>query len=412
MKKKIPLRILTIILSIILLLSITACNNKPKNLSKGLPKLLGFNREVDKDWTTSSANFALSLYNKCLSRDKNTLISPLSVMVALSMAANGADNKTLTEMEKVIGGNFNIEEINEYLSTYLNNLPSSKDAKFNFANSLWFNNSEDFVINKDFLTANANYYNASQYMTNFDNQTVKDINNWVKQHTDGDINKIIDDIEEDDLCYIINALTFDAEWENKYEKSDTFNMQFKRYDGSFTSVPTMSSTETKYIEDDKSIGFIKDYKGKQYSFVAILPNEDVDIFEYLSSLTGEKFINLLKNVKNESVKALLPKFSYEYQVLMNDQLIDMGMTTAFNPNKADFSKLGTSKENIFISKVLHKAFINVDEDKTKASAVTIIGMKDASAPMEKFVRLDRPFIYAIVDNNTNLPIFLGTIIDL
>ena len=173
----------------------------------------------------------------------------------------------------------------------------------------------------------------------------------------------------------------------------------------------MYALETIYLDDGKATGFVKPYYDHKYSFVALLPNEDIAIQDYVASLSGSGFINTLNNAQSIDVQTALPKFTYDYEIMMNDTLITLGITDAFDPEKANFGKMADiSEENLFISTVLHKTFIAVDELGTKAGAATSVGISKSSAPLhEKQVILDRPFVYAIVDNATNLPVFLGIV---
>jgi len=131
-------------------------------------------------------------------------------------------------------------------------------------------------------------------------------------------------------------------------------------------------------------------------------------------LSGEEFLNLIESAQYDHVAAALPKFDYEYEVLMNDMLIAMGMEDAFCEAAADLSGMGNSiRGKLIISKVMHKANIAVDERGTKAGAATVIEVTDSSAPPPpKYIILDRPFIYAIIDNETNLPLFIGTLLSI
>jgi len=291
-------------------------------------------------------------------------------------------------------------------------LPSTEKAKLNIANSIWFRDDERLQVKPGFLQKNADYYNAAAYKSPFDKQTLNDINNWVKFHTDGMIEKILEEINDDAVMYLINAVVFDAKWEVAYKKDAIKKGIFTDINGKKQNVDFMSSMESKYLDDGKATGFIKPYAGGQYSFAALLPNEGVSIEEYIASLTGEGFINTIKNAINESVAASMPKFSYKYEIEMSDALIALGMTDAFDGDKADFSRMATSSRgNIYIDFVKHKTFISVDELGTKAGAVTIVGMNEATSvkPQPKIVTLDRPFVYVIIDNATNLPIFIGTL---
>ena len=175
----------------------------------------------------------------------------------------------------------------------------------------------------------------------------------------------------------------------------------------------MNSMESVYLENEDVTGFMKPYKDEKYSFVALLPKDEEGVDEFISGMTGETLQELFKGQKSASVEVVIPKFSYEYSISMNEMLKDLGMPTAFNTSLADFSKMGSSSlGNIYIGDVAHKTFITVDENGTKAGAVTKVEMKAESAVEFNYrVTLNRPFVYMIVDNENNLPIFMGMVMD-
>ena len=245
--------------------------------------------------------------------------------------------------------------------------------------------------------------------------TLKNINNWVSNKTDGLIKNALDRINEDSLMYLINTLLFEAEWATIYEKYDVIERDFTSVNNEKQSAKMMCSTEWRYIEPENASGFIKSYKNNAYSFVAILPNEGMDINAYIAGLSASDLLTQISKPMGYQTVTRLPKFEYDYSIEMQDVLKNMGMPLAFDVNRADFSKMATPtnpSENVYIGRVIHKTSIKVAEKGTKAGAVTIIDMKCGSAaPPEiiKYVYLDRPFVYMIIDNQTNLPIFIGNV---
>ena len=376
-------------------------------------------KEIDKapsnDFTENLADFSLALFKKSINDRDNSLISPLSVMLALSMAANGADNETLQQMERLLGGKLSIDELNEYLGDYAKGLPSDEVAKLGIANSIWLNKSKgDFQAAPDFLQKNTEYFGAEINSATFDNQTLKDINNWISTNTDGMINNALPTIDPDAMIYLINAVVFDAEWQEAYSKYNIKEGFF--FDGSDTAqkVDFMYSYEYQRLDDGKAIGFIKPYAGGTYSFVALMPNHDVLLDDYIASLDGEGFLDTLNNARATTFYAGIPKLEFKYEKKMKDVLADLGMSDAFDPYSADFSKMTTpSNGDLYINEVLHKTYLSLDEKGTKAGAATI-----SDAPMSppggnsddvEMIKLDRPFVFSIIDNSTNLPIFMGVV---
>lgn len=359
-----------------------------------------------------AVDFAVRLFQASRKADENTLISPLSVLCALAMTANGAQEETLAQMESVLG--MNVQELNSYLYSYMQTLPQGEDYKLKLANSIWFRDDPRFTVEQSFLQTNADYYEADLYKAAFDDQTCKDINNWVKENTDGMISNVLDKIPDNVLMYLINALAFDAKWDEPYMDAQVRQGTFTQEDGTKENAEFMHSSESIFLDDGKATGFMKYYKGGKYAFVAMLPNEGVSLSEYAESLDGEALYSLLGNPEYIEVSVALPKFAMEYQEEMSDILKGMGMPDAFEPEKADLGKLGSSTGgNIYITSVLHKTYISVDENGTKAAAVTVVAPGDEGAAMVmKEVRLDRPFVYMLVDCENNIPFFIGTMMDL
>ena len=396
------------------LLGLTGCAAKVQadDLMKGITPEKTSGRAADDAFKNGAADFAVRLFQNTREEGKNSLISPLSVMLALSMTANGAKGETLAQMEVLLGGDIPIDTLNEYLHAYVGGLPSVEKAKLTLANSIWFKDS-GFTVEEDFLQRNADYYGAAVYKSAFDEKTLRDINNWVKENTDGVIDKIVDQMDPYAAMYLVNTVLFDAEWQNIYHKHEVRDGTFTAIDGAKRTVSMMYSNESLYLDDGKATGFLKPYKNG-YSFAALLPNEGVALDDYIASLTGEGFLTTVKNAKEGPVEAAMPKFSYDYGIEMSDVLKALGMTVPFDAELADFSGLGHSSDgNIYISCVLHKAYIAVDEKGTKAGAATAIEAPAAGDWEDRRrVILDRPFVYAIIDNTAGLPIFIGAVTDI
>ena len=356
----------------------------------------------------AATDFAIRLFKVANEDGKSTLVSPVSVLYALAMTANGAEGETRAQIEETLG--MSVEELNIYLYSYMQTLPQGEKYKLNIANSIWFTDDQRFTVNQSFLQKNADYYGADIYKSAFDEQTLKDINNWVNYQTDGLIPNALDEISEDAIMYLINAILFDAEWESMYNKYSVYDGKFTTEDGRELDMEMMRSEESRYLEDESSTGFIKYYNGRKYAFAAILPNEGISVSEYLATLDGEKLSALLSGSREEVVYATMPKFVSGSDFEMAEILLNMGIVDAFSSVKADFSGLGVSGAgNIYISRVIHKTFIEVSEKGTKAGAVTIIEGEDESMPEEpKTVTLDRPFVYMLIDCENNIPFFIGT----
>ena len=412
--------LLSLIIAAILTMTSTGCDipstatavNLMENITPSDTPIAALPAEKMTENNVAAAELGADLLRTSFDGKSNTLVSPLSVMSALAMTAGGANGDTLSEMEDVLG--IKRDDLNAYMKLYTDSLPEGEKYSLKLANSIWFTEDEAFEVNEDFLQQNADFYGADIYKAPFDDSTLEDINNWVKDNTDGMIPEILDEIPKDAVMYLVNALAFDAEWESIYRDSQVREGEFTNIDGSKSKVDFMSSTENKYVEDENATGFIKYYSGREYAFVALLPDEGVAVGDYINSLTGEKLNSLITGAQNKKVLTKIPKFEYDYGTEMSETLMTLGMTDAFDENNADFKSLGTVEDgNIYISRVIHKTFISVAEKGTRAGAATVVEMTKATSAMPteppKEVYLDRPFVYMIIDTENNVPFFIGAV---
>lgn len=421
MRRNIISVVLCLALVLLIVITLPSCASKNStthniNLMSGI-EANAATTDVDITGESSIAitDFAIRLFQHSEKDGENTLISPLSVISALAMTANGAEGRTLSQMEEVFG--IPVSELNENIYAYTKALPVGDKYKLSIANSIWFKDDESFYVEEDFLQSNADWYGAGQFKAPFNKQTLMDINKWVEENTDGMIKDILDSIPENAVMYLINALAFDAEWKNIYYDYQVQEGVFTKEEGLEQQVEMMYSTEHQYLLDENAVGFIKYYADEKYAFAALLPNEGISVTDYVNSLDGERLASILADPVDVHVNAAIPKFESEYKTELNDTLKLMGMTDAFDDTVSDFSGIGHSTiGNLYISRVIHKTFISVDEKGTKAGAATVVEMKAESAIMEpeeiKTVYLDRPFVYMLIDCEANLPVFIGTVMDI
>ena len=355
------------------------------------------------------SDFAARLLKESFGGKESTLVSPLSVMLALAMSAEGADAETLTEIEELFG--MSAADLRSFAYSYM--YPKVNDTQLSTANSVWINSAENIKVNEEFLQNNAQYHKADVFEAEFNGKTVEEINNWVKENTDGMIDKVIDSLDNRAVMCLVNALLFDAKWEELYNKYQVQEGEFVTENGTAQKAEFLHSTEQSYLEDEKATGFVKYYEGRDYAFVALLPKEGVSMAEYVKSLSGEKIDALLENAEDAVVYAKMPKFEHETDLSLKPALENMGMVKAFDMEKADFSKLGKLQNgNIWIGDVLHSTKISVTENGTKAGAATAEVLHGTGAILEyKEVNLDRPFVYMIVDMESNVPVFMGTMME-
>ena len=419
MKKRFGSAFLAAVLAAV---SFSGCGSavKSENLVDNVkPNPVPVYNRIDEGQSAAVAQFSAQLLNKLSDGDKNVVYSPLSVLYALAMTANGAEGETLAQMETVFG--MPLDQLNGYLHSVVNLLPSDEGYDFDIANSIWIKNDEDkFTVNEDFLTTVKSYYDAGVFTAEFDEKTLKDINIWVTQKTNGQIQNVLDRIDENAVMYLINALNFEADWLNDYNEYDVSDGTFTKADGTMQDAEFMYKRENGYLSDEDTQGFIKYYKDRKYAYVALLPEAGVNIDDYIASLDGEKLTNLLNTADMaQEVETAIPKYETTYDTEMSEIFKALGMTDAFDSRLADFSKMGTAQvegENICINRIIHKAFIRVAEKGTQAGAATVVEMIAEGAMMienpPKEVYLNRPFVYMIIDPQTKLPLFMGAVYEI
>ena len=315
--------------------------------------------------------------------------------------------------------------MNEYLESYLKTISkydeshageaAEKNPKLSIANSMWIKEDPKLKVEEDFITTNEKTYNAGIFKTIFDDAARIKVNKWIEENTGGTIKDMLSELPEDAIMLLVNALAFEGEWAEQYESHQVSPDVFYGVNGD-NLAEFMTNTEGRYLRDTNASGFIKPYYNGNLAFAALLPDEGVDIDEYIDSLTGSKLSAVLSRAEEHDVVAKIPKFETESDTSLANILKIMGAKDAFDRWNADFSRLGTYEEddaNIYIGDVLHKTYIKVSERGTKAGAATVVGMAVATSALDKEepyrVTLDRPFIYMLVDTNENIPLFIGVL---
>lgn len=421
--KKLSIKLVSVSLAVSifagLLAGCTGVDTAKKNKTKEKKSELFENTEervVDVDFDINSevsenlADFGLEVLKGSYDSN-NMMVSPLSILTALTMAANGSDGITKDEFEDLFG--MTIDEANAYVYLLGEMLSNKEKCDFHQANAIWVNEEKGVEFDDDYLQAMKDYYSANLYEEEFDDDMVSNVNGFVSDNTDKMIPELLEEINPEKTMVLINALAFEADWDSKFDASETFDNTFYNIDGSESTASFMCSEEYEFLDLDNACGFMKDYKNEEFKFVAILPDEDIDFEDFLNDLTGEEFIDAIANPTDISVHTYLPKFECEYSAELNDVLSDMGIESAFDKKNADFTNMTSDDREMYIDIVIHKTYIEVGEKGTKAAAATAIEMEDKCIAEyeEEFevVRLDRPFIYAIVDSETLSPVFIGMV---
>ena len=374
-----------------------------RDLTEGISKNESASKAPDDEFKAAASSFAAELFKDNYSKGKTTLVSPLSVLTALALVQNGAQGNTLAQFEQALGG-LDRDTLNAYMRAYCDFLTESDELKI--ANSVWTDSGAE--AKRAFLQKAVDSYSAQLFSAPLsDPKTVESINSWVKKNTDGMIPKIIEKADRYAVMMLVNAIAFDAKWETPYKRSDIERLEFTSYSGSKKKTDFMCSTENIYLKDGGAVGFMKPYKNGRFAFAALLPDENTGIDDYVASLSGDKLMKIFSSAKRgNEVNVKMPKFRAEYSTQLIDTLKKMGVKDAFDNKTADFSSLVENRD-AYIATVVHKTFIEVDEKGTRAAASTLVGA-DTMSLMEPYsVCLNRPFVYMIVDTETNLPLFIG-----
>lgn len=390
------------------------------------------------DWVTSvyreTANFSLDLFRESVHSGENSVISPLSAWLSLGMAAKGAEGSTLTEFLDVMVGGLPITDMKSIHTGHHNLLffTNGKQCVIQLANSVWLQ--DGFAVKRGFLADNENIWEAGIYQIDFSDPAASDaINQWVSKRTGGKITEMVENMDPKTMMYLINTLYVEMDWETPFEAYRTRDEDFHTADGQTVSASFMGGEDGFYINGKNVQGIKKPYANEHYSFLALLPDEGISLDEYISTLTGEDFLALSLQQESDplpvdspgpytdgfpeemsqeqqnkilrDISYRLPKFQYSYSLSFKEALQNMGLKEAFT-DSADFSNL--SDQKVYIEDVLQKTFIEVDELGTKAGASTGIEIGDTGGS-GRTLEFNRPFLYAIIDNNSGLPLFLGTV---
>ena len=388
------------------------------------------------------AGFGLELLKK--SRDANgetamnsdmdhvpfsTLVSPLSVALALSMTANGAAGNTLAQFQDVLGGGVDLVELNtacaQLMADYQGVGGSTKCA---IANSLWVD--PEGQIRDDFIGKCRGVFDAQVFSAELsDPGIVKDLNGWVSKHTNKMIPRIINEpFNENTALLLVNALYLKNKWLYEFDPLATYERVFHHEDGSTSRMDFLSKhdTELSYINGKGAQGVVLPYDDGRLAFFALIPDERPEdgtpftmnctptelLGAWLYTLDGDSLTRLINNREDALFLSFaMPKFTAEWKGNLEEILPLLGLEDAFVPGAADFSSLGDSPEGYYISQVIHATKIEVNEKGTEAAAATVVAAESgAAAPPQEGITLilDRPFLYGIVDLYTGVPLFLGT----
>jgi len=366
--------------------------------------------------------FALEMYSELNKESENLFFSPWSISSALAMTFEGAKGQTKEEMKNVLHLQENdLERRSGFAKIY--NLLNKNNSEYELstANALWAQKNYPFL--EDYVNTTKKYYSAE--FTNMDfigktEESRKTINSWVEKQTNDKIKNLIPEGILNPLTRLVltNAIYFKGDWEIQFDKTKTKKQDFKVNENTTVQVDMMSlkkgSEEFNYAETNELQVLQMNYKGNELSMIVLLPKNSISEVE--SMLSAEKLEEWKKSMHERDVYVYFPKFVFETKYLIADNLKEMGMPTAFSDTQTDFTGMydaDKTMENIFISHVIHQAFVQVDEEGTEAAAATAVVMKAMSAgPMDiPEFKADHPFIFLIQENSTGSILFIGKVVD-
>ncbi len=359
--------------------------------------------------------FGLELFQKIRSKsnEENLMVSPFSISVALAMAYNGADAETRTEMESTMKlDGLTKEQINGSYRKLINDLQSlDEKVVFEIANALFY--ADGVSVKSNFLSINRTVYDAEVSSLNFNSPSaVKTVNNWVNEKTHGKIREIIQQLKPPDRMVLLNAIYFYGTWTKAFDENGTTNLTFIKTNGTSLEVPMMNKLEKLPYCSSGEFKAIKIPYGKgQYQMVVFLPKEGFNSQDIINKMSADNWKTWMSEFElTDRVDITMPRFKFDFETSLKEVLPSMGMRQAFTAEKADFSDI--TEEELFISDVRHKTFIDVNETGTEAAAVTSVVFSATSLgetqPVVPFF-VNKPFIFAITENDTGAVLFIGEV---
>lgn len=377
----------------------------------------GTNNNDIKAVVAGNRQFALDLYARLKEQSGNLFFSPHSISTALAMTYAGARGQTEEQMAQVLHFSLPQERLHpafKVLEEVLQAIGNQKGCKLSIANALW--GQKDYTFLEEFLDLMEQYYGAGLNKVDFENNTEgarQTINRWVMKKTNNKIKDLIKPgvLDEYTRLVLTNAIYFYGTWKYKFDRQDTRTELFTIGPGETVLVPMMSMKENLRYWANEDLQVLElPYVGKYMSMIVLLPNNLEDFESLENSLTIENLNIWLAELQEQEVEVYLPKFDITSEFNLSDVLAVMGMSDAFMPYVADFSGMDGTRD-LFISAVVHKAFVAVNEEGTEAAAATAVAITVTSVPQIPVFRADHPFVFLIRDNESGNILFIGRVMN-
>ena len=407
-----------IIISIIAISALSfSCKKEKTDNTPGEFKQVNLSEKQKQLINTSNA-FGFEFFkkvNEISGSETNMMVSPLSVSMALGMTRNGAAGSTLEAMTNTLGfAGMSDTAINESYKFIIETFTGlDPKVKLQIANSIWYRNT--FNVEQAFILANQQYFDASVTPLDFSSPTaVQLINAWVNEKTNTLIPKVIDEIPEGAVMYLINAVYFKGQWKYQFDKAKTEQKPFHLYDGTELQVASMIQHEKHPLFEGPGFAAIElPYNQGNYVMSILLPDPGNTVEDVITQLSQSNWDTWSTQFADKDIQLQLPKFKYEYnEKQMKPILADMGMGVAFDPGNADFTRIN-SDGGLYISRVIHKTYIETNEEGTEAAAVTAVevGVTSAGPDQTYYFTINRPFVYFIQEKSTGTILFIGTVMN-
>lgn len=393
----------------IILPVLTACK-KDNNQTEKEPVILEVNEKTAALIVQNNA-FGIQFFKEVATQETgNLMLSPLSASVALTMLLNGCQENTYEQIHQMLGypADMPVDEVNQsYQKLVCQLLAADETINLALANAVFYR--QGFEAKPPFLTAMQTSFDANIQALNFaDPQSIETINKWASDNTNAKITKVLEEIDTDAVMFLMNALYFKGEWTKKFDKANTTNQSFTLANGTVVQAPTMNETDMKAIYHSAANWEAVEipYGRKNFSMVVILPSGQLtDFYQSFGSQEWQELTTTLDASNWNEVMVSLPKFKFDYEKFLNDELKQLGMTDAFMPGTANLRNI--SDGDLYVDFVKQNTFVEVNEEGTEAAAVTTVGINELSmGPM--FVA-NRPFVFAIRERTSNTLLFIGAV---
>ncbi len=362
--------------------------------------------------------FALSLYGKLAPTEGNLLFSPYSISTALGMTYAGARGNTEKEMAEALHFSVGQSELHPAFGALRVRLKKAErnGIRLRVANSLWPQKGHPFL--DDFLSVAKRYYGVVITPVDYENareSARKEINRWVEDKTE---NKITDLLQPSDLSaltrlVLVNAIYFKGKWASQFKAGNTKTGPFHVLPGKVVEVPMMTQKmECRYASLPEMDLLEMPYVGERLSMVILLPKQNDGLQKLERELTAENLAKWLNALYEQEVLVSMPRFKVTCRFGLNDTLASMGMMDAFRETKANFAGMDGRPDGLYISSVIHKAYVDVNEEGTEAAAATAVVMAKRALPASPpTFRADHPFVFLIQEKQTGSILFVGRLCD-